>query len=71
VVYPQDLAQVTSEVTGVTVTVMEPDSAPASPPAGAASFTVVSTAVQDLTGRPPQTILDFISAHRSEVLAGR
>jgi NAD(P)H dehydrogenase (quinone) len=70
VVYPQDIAQVTSEITGVTVNLIEPDSAPATPPAGAASFAVVSTAVRDLTGRPAQTILDFITAHRSEVLAG-
>jgi NAD(P)H dehydrogenase (quinone) len=70
VVFPQDIAQVTSEVTGVTVTVIEPDSAPAAAPPGAASFAVVSTAVRDLTGRPAQTILDFLTTHRSEVLAG-
>ena len=71
VVFPQDIAQVTSEVTGVTITVGEPDaSAPATAPApGSASLAVVSTAVRDLTGRPAQSILDFLTAHRGELLA--
>ncbi len=72
VVYPQDIARVTSEVTGVTITVGEPDSSasPTPPPPGNPSFAVVSTAVRDLTGRPAQSILDFLTANRGVVLAG-
>jgi NAD(P)H dehydrogenase (quinone) len=71
VVFPQDIARVTSEVTGVTLTVGEPD--PSAPPPipqpGSASLAVVSTAVRDLTGRPAQSILDFLTAHRGELFA--
>jgi NAD(P)H dehydrogenase (quinone) len=71
VVFPQDIARVASEVTGVTITVGEPDAdAPTSPPPGSASFAVVSTAVRDLTGRPAQSILDFLTTHRGELLSG-
>ncbi|MEQ1857499.1 MAG: NAD(P)H-binding protein [Longimicrobiales bacterium] len=72
VVFPQDIARVTSEVTGVTITVGVADSTEtsATPPPGSASFAVVSTAVRDLTGRPAQSTLDFLSANRGLVLAG-
>jgi NAD(P)H dehydrogenase (quinone) len=69
VVFPQDIARVTSEITGVTITVGEPSEARTSPPPGAASFAVVSSAVRDLTGRPAQSIFDFLTAHRGELLA--
>ena len=70
VVLPQDIARVTSEITGVTITVIEPEAgeSPRAVP-GSASFAVVSTAVRDLTGRPAQTIGDLLSAHRGELLA--
>jgi len=71
VVFPQDIARVTSEVTGVTITVGEPEPAASSatPAPGAASLAVVSTAVRELTGRPAESILDFLTAHRGELLA--
>jgi NAD(P)H dehydrogenase (quinone) len=74
VVFPQDIARATSEVTGVPIEIQEPeprgDGEPAlSPPPGSASFAVVSTAVEDLTGRPPESVVDFLAANRDALLA--
>jgi NAD(P)H dehydrogenase (quinone) len=70
VVLPQDVARATSEITGVTITVVEPEpTEPAPPGPGSASFAVVSTAVRDLTGRPPQSIRVLLEANRGLLLA--
>jgi NAD(P)H dehydrogenase (quinone) len=74
VVFPQDIARATTEVTGVPIEIQDPepmgDDEPApSPPPGSASFAIVSTAVEDLTGRPPESVADFLAAHRDELLA--
>lgn len=86
VVYPQDIARAASEVTGRPVAVLEPEPPapsragaatalpqgvePGASPPGEASFRIVSTAVQDLTGRPATSLRDFFEAHREELLAG-
>jgi NAD(P)H dehydrogenase (quinone) len=70
VVLPQDVARITSEITGVTIAVVEPESAePAPPTPGSASFAVVSSTVRDLTGRPAQTIQVLLDANRGALLA--
>jgi NAD(P)H dehydrogenase (quinone) len=72
IVLPQDIARTTSEITGVTITVTAPppSDVPAAPLPGAASLQVISTAVRDLTGRPPDTIRDLLERHRGELLSG-
>lgn len=70
VILPQDVARLTSEITGVTITVVEPEESEPAPPApGSASFAVVSTAVRDLTGRPAQSIGTLLEANRGALLA--
>jgi NAD(P)H dehydrogenase (quinone) len=74
VVFPQDIARAATEVTGVPIEIQEPeplaDGEPApSPPPGSASFAVVSTAVEELTGRPPESVADFLAANRDALLA--
>ena len=66
VVLPQDVARIASEITGVTITVVEPEpEEPARAIPGSASFAVVSTAVRDLTGRPAQTVRDLLDRNRA------
>jgi NAD(P)H dehydrogenase (quinone) len=74
VVFPQDIARAATEVTGVPIEIQDPeppgDSEPApSPPRGSASFAVVSTAVEDLTGRPPESVAELLAANREALLA--
>jgi NAD(P)H dehydrogenase (quinone) len=74
VVYPQDIARAASAVTDVPIEIRDPeprgDDEPApSPPPGSASFAVVSTAVEDLTGRPPESVADFLAANRDALRA--
>ena len=71
VLFPQDIATAASEVTGRPIEIVAPEGEP--PPAGgpmtSPSFSVVSTAVETLTGRPAMSIRDLLEAHRDE-LAG-
>jgi len=74
VVFPQDIARATIEVTGAPIEIQDPEPGavgePApSPPPGGVSFAVVSTAVEDLTGRPPESVADFLAANRDALLA--
>jgi NAD(P)H dehydrogenase (quinone) len=74
VVFAQDIALAASEVAGVPIDITDPepaDSARAGAP-GSASFAVVSTAVRDLTGRPPESVRDLLAANRDAlVTSGR
>ena len=73
VVFPQDIAWAASEITGTPIEIVDPappgPDGPPSPSPGTASFAVVSSAVHDLTGRPPESVADFLAAHRNELLA--
>jgi NAD(P)H dehydrogenase (quinone) len=73
VVFAQDIARSASEVTGIPIEVVDPEPAgsgePASAPPGSISFAVVSTAVQDLTGRPPESVTEFLASNRDALSA--
>jgi uncharacterized protein YbjT (DUF2867 family) len=72
VVLPQDIARAVSDITGRPIEVLaaETCAAPARGPMSSPSFSVVSTAVEDLTGRI--TVRDLLEAHRDDLSrAGR
>jgi NAD(P)H dehydrogenase (quinone) len=73
VVFAHDIARAAAEVTGVPIEIqdIEPqgDGEPGPSTPGSASFAVVSTAVEDLTGRPPESLRDFLSANRYALIA--
>jgi NAD(P)H dehydrogenase (quinone) len=74
VVLPQDIARAVSEVTGRPIEILAPEAgaAPAGGPLSSPSFSVVSTAVEDLTGRPAMTVRDLLETHRDDLSgAGR
>ena len=72
VIYPQDIARALTEETEMAVRIVEPTGG-AGTSGGAMSspsFAVVSTAVLDLTGRPPMSIAALFEAHHDEIMAG-
>lgn len=71
VVFPQDIARAASEVTGRPIEILppEPGAAAAPGPMSSASFSVVSSAVQDLTGRPAMSVRDLLESNRAELVA--
>jgi NAD(P)H dehydrogenase (quinone) len=73
VIFPQDIALAASEVTGLPIEIQDPEprgnGEPApTPPAGSVSFAVVSRAVEELTGHPPESLVDFLAANRDRLL---
>jgi len=72
VVYPQDIARALTEETEMAVRVVEPSGGggPAGGPMDSPSFAVVSTAVQELTGRAPMSVSDLFEVHHDEIMAG-
>ena len=71
VVFPQDIARALTEVTELPVRIVDPSGqAPASGPLSSPSFAVVSTAVQELTGRAPLSVHDLLLLHHDEIMAG-
>jgi len=69
VIRPQDVATALTEVTELSVRVVdpsgEPDAMTSSP-----SFATVSDAVQRLTGRAPMSLQSLFEAHHDEIMAG-
>jgi NAD(P)H dehydrogenase (quinone) len=68
VVRPQDVAAALTEVTEMSVRVVEGSGEP-DPMTGAPSFAIVSDDVQQLTGRPPMTVHDFFEIHHDEIMS--
>jgi len=71
VVFPQDIARAATEVTGRPIDIVTPEAGAgaAGGPPSVASFSVVSDAVERLTGRPATSVRDFLEAHRDELTA--
>jgi NAD(P)H dehydrogenase (quinone) len=72
VVFPQDVARALTEVTELSVRIVEPTggATEAGGPMSSPSFAVVSDAVQRLTGRPPMSVRDLLQLHHDEIMAG-
>ncbi len=66
----REIAAAASEVTGIPIEVVDAELAADGPGAGGpTSATMVSTAVADLTGRAPGTVVDLLRENREELLA--
>ena len=70
VVYRQDVATAVSEVTELPVRVVDPSAPSEDEMLSAASFQVVSDAVEQLTGRAPMSIHDLLEANHDYIMAG-
>jgi NAD(P)H dehydrogenase (quinone) len=71
VVFPQDIARVATEVTGrpIEIVAPEPGAVAAPGPMSSASFSIVSGAVEELTGRPATSVRDLFEANRAELVS--
>jgi NAD(P)H dehydrogenase (quinone) len=70
VVYPQDVASTLTAVTGMTVRVVDPAEADSQGLTSYPSFSVVSDAVQRLTGNPPLGLRQVFEINHDEIMAG-
>jgi len=68
VIRPQDMATTLTEVTEMSVRVVDGDGGAGAMSGG--SFSVVSDDFQQLTGRPPMSLRDLFEAHHDEIMAG-
>jgi NAD(P)H dehydrogenase (quinone) len=64
----REIAQLASELTGRTIEIEEAGAAPTGGAAPGGSSAIRSTAVADLTGRPPTTARAFLEANRDALL---
>lgn len=64
----REIAQLASEITGRTIEIEEAGAAPTGGAAPGGSSAIRSTAVADLTGRPPTTARAFLEANRDALL---
>ena len=71
VVFPQDIAKAASAITGMPIDILDPETAVEKrpPPPGSASYAVVSSAVRELTGTPPESVADLLARSRDALLA--
>lgn len=70
VIYPQDIGRALAEETEMPIRIMDGSGGPPTGPLSSSSFSVLSDAVQTLTGRPPLSIHDLFEIHHDDLMAG-